>query len=265
MEYLLYLLGLGAAAYLLRPQKKAETAQELLDFRDISPDGIIELPDFKFRLVIEAEPANLSLRSLQEQAAAWLNLRSMLNSINIPHTYLVQTRYLNIKDYLQEYKRQSERMPEHIAAYAAELTDWLASEAADKNLRDRRHFIILKFDAAENSVAGGVRVENELVDRVLSGAGKIAGNRLPPDEMHRLARNELTEAVAVICGTLNGMEIPSYVLDRRGVLDMLYQTLNRDLAPFARLKDADAYNSFSLFPHSKTPDIVITGLEGRSP
>ena len=96
-DFLLLGAGIGAAYYLLRPQKTKETSQELLDITDVTEDGIIELPGFKFRTVIEVVPINMALRSFDEQAAIWIGFRNLLNSLSVACTFLVQTQYLNVR------------------------------------------------------------------------------------------------------------------------------------------------------------------------
>lgn len=257
MDWLLYLLAAGAVFLLLRPSKKKETAQDLLDLKEIYPDGLIELPDGKFRLVVEIEPVNLALRSFQEQTAVWAGLRSIVNSLNVPCTFLVQARHLNLRDYLDDYRRHAEGRPSHIKSYALSLADWLAKEAEGKHLRDRRFYAVLKMDAASAGVEGGIQTDSPVVNEAAKLLSNIGKSKLPADELRRLARDSLFEAAAVIVGSLGGLEIGARILDRREVLEMLYATLNRDLAPFASFTDADREGAFSLFPVSATPDIVL--------
>ncbi len=258
MQTLLLLIAAGAAIYLLWPRNKAETAQDLINFKEIHPDGIIELPEYRFRLVMEIEPVNLDLKSRDEQAAIWLGFRSIANSINIPHTYLVQTRYVNLKDYLDRYRRSGARFGENIGGYAARLADWLQSESEGKQQRSRRVYLIFKIDAASTGIESGIQTDNPLVNSAIRALGKIGQAKLPPDEMRRLAVDELYEAASIVQGILSGLEIRSYVLDKRGVIEMLYQTFNRDMASSYFLAEADRSEVFSLFARSKTPEIYKT-------
>ncbi|RJX17212.1 MAG: hypothetical protein C4575_13650 [Desulforudis sp.] len=261
MDVLLLIAAAGAAAYLLWPKNKAETAQDLISFREIHPDGIIELPDYRFRLVMEVEPVNLALKSAEEQAAIWIGLRSLANSLHLPHTWLVQTRYLDLKDYLDRYRKMGARYGEHIGGYVGRLADWLESESEGKQQRSRRVFLIIKVDAAAAGIESGIRTDNPLVNSAIRALGGVSRARLSPDDMRRLARDELYEAASVVRGVLAGLEIRSRVLGRAGALEMLYQTFNRDLAAVARVSDADQDEVFSLFVRSETPELAERSLE----
>lgn len=243
--------------FLLRPAQRKETAQDLLELKEVYPDGLVELPGGKFRLVVEIEPVNLALRSFQEQAAVWLGLRSMVNSLNVPCTFLVQTRHLDLRDYLDDYRRRAQDRPPHIRDYALSLSDWLAKEAEGKHLRDRRFYAVLKVDAASAGVEGGIRTDSPVVNEAARLLSNVGRSKLPADEMRRLARDSLFEAASVMVGSLCSLEIGARVLDRREVLEVLYATFNRDLAPFASFADADREGAFALFPVSATPDVIL--------
>lgn len=260
MDWLFYLVAAAAVVVLLRPAKKKETAQDLFELKEVHPDGLIELPGDKYRLVVEIEPVNLALRSRQEQAAVWIGLRAMLNSLNVPCTFLVQTRHLDLRDYLEDYRRKADECPPHIRSYARSLCDWLQKETEGKHLRDRRFYAILKLDAASTGIEGGVQTDNPALNELVNLLSKAGKTKLPSGELRKLARDTLFEAASVIAGSLGSFEIGARVLDRRQVLEMLYATLNRDLSPFASFTDADRSGAFSLFPVSNTPEVILKGL-----
>ncbi|MCL6557793.1 MAG: hypothetical protein K6U74_03135 [Firmicutes bacterium] len=256
-DFLLLAAGAGAAYYMLRPKKKVETTQELLEYVDISQDGIIELPGNKYRLVIEVEPVNMALRSLQEQAAIWLGFKNMVNSLNLPVTFLIQTRYLNLKDYLAWLKNINSDSPESIKAHLDEHIGYLQKKAEGKHLRDRRYFVILKIDAASLGVESGIQIDSPILD----AAAKLVPKKVKASgDVKRNASIELFEAASIIRSLLDAIEIRTAILDRKAVLDFLYQTFNRDMAPFARLEEANAQNMFSLFVASTTPERVLASI-----
>lgn len=264
MDTLLLIAAAGAAVYLLWPRSKAQTAQDLIFFREIHPDGVIELPGHQFRLVMEVEPVNLALKSAEEQAAIWLGLRSMANSLSIPHTWLVQTRHLDLKDYLARYRQAGAKHGERIGGYIDRLAGWLESESEGKRHRSRRVFLILKSDATVADAGGGLQTDNPLANSVIKALSGIGKAKLSSQDLRRLAKDELLEAASVVQGVLAGLEIRSLVLDRAGVLEMLYQTFNRDLAAVARLSDADQDEVFSLFARSETPELAERSFKSHA-
>ncbi len=255
LDWLLLAGGAGTAYYLLRPSKKVDNVQELLEYKDVSPEGVIELANYKYRLVLEIEPVNMVLRSFEEQSAIWMGFKNLINSITTPTTLLIQTRYLNLKNYLDELERFNSNRPKHIKNLAMDHIQHLTKKTEGKHLRDRRYFIILKLDGTTTGIESGVRIENQLIDAALKSLPKKTN--LSTKEIRKNAKDELLEAASFIANMLDAIEINVMQLNRKTVLEMIYQTFNRDLAPFARLEEADALGMFSLFVESKTPDIVL--------
>ncbi len=249
--------GAGLVYYLLRPRKKRETTQELLNFKSISDDGVIELPGDRYRAVIEVVPVNMGLRSFEEQAAIWAGFRNMLNSFVIPCTFLIQARYLNIGNYIEYIRAQSSGLPGMFSSYAEELSSWLNAKIEGKTLRDRRYFIILKTDAGM-IVEDGIRIESEIFDAALKAVSNAGKTKTSSKEVRIQAYDQLSEAKSMILGSLSGMDIAAFLLDKRDVLDMLYQTFNRDSAAFQEQEFGDIP---VLFPVSSTRDNVLSWLE----
>ncbi|MCL6561179.1 MAG: hypothetical protein K6U74_20805 [Firmicutes bacterium] len=251
-DILMLVGGAGAVYYLFKPRKQPKTTQELLDFKEIYPDGIIELPGGRYRLVIEVEPINMALRSLQEQAAIWLNFRNLVNAINLPCTFLVQTRYLDIKGYLNYVRESAEGQPEKIKNFGYHLAGWLEQKVEVKNLRDRRFYVILKIDPG-TGVESGIQIESPALNALVSS---FSGIKKTAAREKNTARDELNDAANVIRSFLEGMDIRSKRLNREEVLEVLYQTFNRDMAPFASFTDANRMEAFNLLPVSVTPELV---------
>jgi hypothetical protein len=258
-DILMLAAGAGGIYYLFRPTKKAETAQDLFDYKDITPEGVIELSGDKFRLVLEVEPINMALRSMAEQATIWLGFKNMANTLTIPTTFLLQTRYLNLKDYLERLRANNQNSPELIKKLAEKHIEYLQRETEGKNLRDRRYFIILKIDAASAGVESGIQIENPILDTVVKSIPKNRPKTSSP-ELRKNAVDDLTEAASIVRTSLEAIGIHSATLNKKAVLELLYQTFNRDMAPVAMLEDVQSQNMMSLFMESRTPEMVLDSL-----
>lgn len=246
--------GIGAAVFLLRPQKSKETSQELLDIVDVTDDGVIELPGFKFRAVIEVAPINMALQSFEEQAAIWAGFRNILNSLTVACTFLVQTRYLNITSYIEQIKSYSRTLPEEFTFYADNLSTMLMSKIEGKSLRDRKYYVVLKTDASGISEEN-IRIDSEIVDTIAKSTSEISKAKMSPDEIRSQAYDQLNEARNLIIGGFTGIGMLAEPLSKNEVLEMLYQTFNRDSASFFPQSFDDPP---VLYPKSQTPDNVIT-------
>lgn len=259
LKLLLITAGLIVGLVLLfKPPAKKETTQELLNYKEISEDGIIELEDSKFKLVIEVTPINMFLRSFEEQAAIWAGFREAVNSLTLPCTFLIQTRYVNIKEYLESLKQTARGLAGELKSYADDLTKHLNSLTEGKSLRDKRCFLILHAD--RKTVANtSIRVENELVDTLVksfSTLKNVKGTMTGSSEDIRLyAHKQLEEARDLIISALSGIGITAEPLGKKQVLEMLYQTFNRETASFIQ-QDFD--EPPLVLPVSSTPEKVLS-------
>lgn len=254
----------AAALYLFVNNKKGKavkaptTTQELIRYKEITPDGIVELENHQYRLVIEVEPLNMNLKSTGEQELIWLGFRDLINVLTIPVTCLVQTRFLDLKDYISDLHQLSTNAPTpQLQEYGYNHCNYLSEKTEN---RDRRHYIILKIDAlAVSSIDSGLKIENETLNALLTDLKSKRSSNISNDEIKSLAHQELENLAGVIQGCLNGMEIQNVRLNKQGVMDLIYSTFNRDLAPHARLSDASAQEIFSLTTRSLTPFMTVSG------
>ena len=202
----------------------------------------------------------MSLRSVQEQAAIWLGFRNMVNALDMPATFLIQTRYLNLRNYFDELQRYNANRPEKIKNLALEHIKSLGKKTEGKHLRDRRYFIIIKADPTSQSIEGGIQIENQFIDTLIKAIPRINKKNISPEVAKKAASDDLFEMASIAMNTLEAVEIRSMILNKKQVLEMMYQTLNRDLAPFTLLEDADSRGMFSLFTESQTPERFLSEL-----
>jgi len=122
-------------------------------------------------------------------------------------------------------------------------------------MRDRRFYVILKDDATD-TIESGIQIENQLINTLLKAIPNPQ-KQILATELHTLVKDELIESSSIVIGGLDAIGIKAIQLDKKSVLEMLYQTFNRDMAPYTRVEEADSMGMFSLFVDSVTPGIVL--------
>lgn len=265
MADLVFFMAVAAGLYLLffgfKKEKKKNSSQDLLNYKEIYNDGMIEQPGLKFRLVIEVEPINESLKSFKERQGLWLGFRNLVQTINIPYTLKIETRFLDLREYLTGIKECSDQKQPLLKEYGNELSRWLDKKSETKQNRDRRCYIILKIDSVSKGIESGVKTGNPMLNSVISSLSGLQKTSIPEGELRKMAMDELRVLSRVVRSALEGMDIVSRQLDKRDVLDMIYSTFNRDLAPYCHISDADREQMFSLFMTSTTPEIFLEGMD----
>lgn len=240
--------------------KKINTTQELFEFEDISKDGLVHLPGQKFRKVMEIYPVNMATKSGREQAGIWDAFRTMINSLTIPVTLLVQSTHLDNTDYIAKVRTSLEQQEVESPAlkrFGEVYIKHVYDLSENRSLQSKRYYIVAKIDVSSDTVDSGVDVDDNTiavaVNAMLRANGKTV--KITNEEAERLARSELDNIIVVMGSYLGQMGIRYKPLNKQEVVDMVYTTYNRDLASVIRTKEVDAMEAFSLFTRSMTPEM----------
>jgi len=106
-----------------------------------------------------------------------------------------------------------------------------------------------------------VKTGNPIINNAISSLSGLQRAGIPEKELRKMAVDELRVMGGVVSSTLEGMDIVSRQLNRQEVLDMIYSTFNRDLAPHFSIHDAEREELFSIFMTSDTPQIFLEGMD----
>ncbi len=237
--FLVIVCGLAIYFFYIKPSKtKAKKAiegkntQDLLYYDEIEADGLILLPNNKYRRMLEITPTNISIKSPAEQAATWEEYRNTIDNISVDWTQIVQTRIVRFKDYVEEQtKRNNELKTKHPALYEHLnlVLSQMISEYEEHERRERKYFIILKVDA-EDLLKGNDTLSSDNGIMSMFTKSVSSSKKYDDKELRNIAESELNNAIVMISNGLTRAGIGVKVLYKYGVLDYLNHTYNRDLA-----------------------------------
>lgn len=235
-----------------RSKRKTRSVQELLSQnKDVSLDGLVQERD-QFCMVIEVQPANLENASREENKAVWLNFLGLVNTIGIPFSFVMQSQLFEMKDYTSFYRNQPDKLnlPQKLKNSGSEVADYLEQSTEEDRIRHYKGYVILRYNAASTNQTG-VRTGNATVDGWLGRAVPAKNrDRMTAAEKAELAEQMLEEAAEMIYGFCEQVNMQYQRLDRAGVWNYTYQTLQRDLSPHARMLDALESGAFHPEKHS---------------
>lgn len=240
-------------------KKEPESSLDLLDYEEISDDGLVIMPGNRFRGVLAVEPINFALTSPREQAAIWSSYRAMLNSTNLPISIVIQSKELDIKDYLEELETgvSDIDIPE-LKRYGEALTKELKTRIEEQKITTKHYYIIVKFDANKSGVNDhGANADQNPISQVIETIQqKIAQRKSTQQADHeKIARQELENMVQVIMSQTSNMGLRTKPLNKIEIENFIYATYNKDIASHARLADMYNQGCFRLTPDSATPFI----------
>ena len=237
----------------------AWNVQDLLKYKEIKDDGIIQTHDGTYCVVLEVTPIPLKMKSQREKDSVWLVYLGFLNSIGLPTTLLVQSQYLDMSDYITDYQyagQENELLTDELRASCEDVAQHL-SIFSEKKTRDYKAYVIARFNPYEHDADGGVLgTGNATIDQVIS---KVRGNgstsKITKEEAEDLAINTLNEMASLLYQEFDAIGSPVYKLNKLGVYNMVHEFLNRDLSPIQRFNEAYEAGSFAQTKDSKTVEM----------
>lgn len=237
--------------------KEKETVQELFDYKTITDKGVCQLNDGTFTVSLEVSEINQRLNNNNENTAVWRKFRGLVNALSIRHTLLVQSQYLDLTDFVNNYEKESDEL-EFLTPQLRESKKEIIESYQDfseRKTKEVRCYIILRFNPYKEGIEKGLDTGNAMLNSLLDST-KSKTTKMTEDEAIDLANSILDEVADLAYQLLHGLGMKSTRLNRTGVLNMIYMTLNRDLTLVQRLQDIAKTEAFSEFKISETPFII---------
>lgn len=233
----------------LRRNKKVETVQDLLGKdSEVRADGLIhDKATSTFRYVIEVLPINLGTSSMSERAIQWTNFRGLVNTLGFPYTLLIQSQYLDMKDYSAWYKEKYENNPlltEELIKAAHDRYEYFMNMDEEQNTRDYKCYIVLHFSPLSDSIDSGVRTGLNVLDDFV-GQQFNSQKNMPAEELIDLSYQILEESKDHVFSYCEQAGMQYRLLDRAGVFQVNYQMLQKKLSIYSKVRDAVDARSFT--------------------
>jgi len=206
----------------------------------------------QYRLVVEVEPINLDHASVDENKTVWINFLSLINTISLPYKLITQSQLFEMKDYMDDYQQSIEELPEEYSLLKKSgemVSDYLMDSMNQQSIRNHHGYIIFEYNPMTSGA--NVQVGSSKLNGLLDKAAPRK-ERLSAEERSDLALQMLEEAEGMLYGFCEQVGMRYQRLDKAGVWNYTYQTLQRELAPQARMIDALHMDSFNRMKHSLT-------------
>ncbi|MBO6244448.1 MAG: hypothetical protein J6O41_07835, partial [Clostridia bacterium] len=247
--------------------------QKFMDFDDIVDNMIVRKGRTQYLMVIECKGINYDLLSEAEKQAVENGFTQFLNTLRFPIQLYVQTRSLNLKEIITEYK---------------DRVNLIASEISDLDIKIKRAKISGNYSNVERLEFEKRRKQNVLdygndvanyIERMSSNQNVLKQNTYvvvayytselggdistyTKDEIDNLCFSEIYTRTQTVLRSLGSAEVTGRILSSEELAELLYVAYNRDEYELLNLRNEfDAqYDNF----YSTAPDIMqkkIASLE----
>lgn len=215
-------------------QQTANTKASTVKYLDIWEirDNVVVLRNGTLRGVLLVSSVNFALKSEDEQSAVIQGYTQFLNSLNFTLQIVVQSRTLDIDDYLNRLREQVKAQTNELlrmqtldyVQYVKELVD-----LAD--IMSKRFYVVIPFDPGATKGQGFF----SKLKAVFSPTSVIKLKQQKFEEF----RGELQKRIDYVSDGLSSVGLKSVQLDTQGLIELYYNTYNPKVADNQKLQDVE--------------------------
>ena len=213
----------------LAGSKPTASTQKYLDIAEIR-DDVVVLKDGTLRSVLLISSINFALKSEEEQQAVISAYVSFLNSINFPLQIVIQSRKLNIDNYIERLKKsEKEQNNELLKAQIADYKNFISELVDLGDIMSKRFFVVVPHNPLTDKRKGFF----ERIKEVLIPAITIRLKK----ERFKEKKDALMMRVQQVMTGLQSMGVSAAVLDTQSLIELYYEIYNPDIRSSQKLKD----------------------------
>lgn len=236
-----------------------ESIYEFMEFDEIVDNMIIRKKGSQYIMVIQCNGVNYDLMSEQEKIAVEEGFVQFLNTLRFPIQLYIQSRTLNLRDIIEDYKQRvdslandidkvdvkiaqaqaknnralkeklefEKRRKINVLEYGIDITDYVEKLSSNKNILQQRTYVVVSYYTAE--MGGGL-------------------DKYSKDEIDNMCFSELYTRCQNIASALGTSGITSKILDSEELAELLYVAYNRDeseLLTFSKALDSQYDSLYS--------------------
>ena len=215
-----------------------ETTDKILDFDEIRDDMIIRKNRTQYVMVIQCKGINYDLLSEEEKEAVERGFVEFLNTIRFPIQLYVQTRSLNLRKTIEEYREKVGEIEDQIKALQKQKADYQRQgnqkqvDMTDFEIRRKQNVLEYGQDIA-NYIGRMSFNQNVLQQKtyvVVSYYKSELGNvgNYSKDEIINMVFTELYTRAQTLIRSLSSCQVAGRILDSEELTELLYIAYNRD-------------------------------------
>ena len=211
--------------------KAGPPTQQYLDIAEIKEDVVI-LKDGTLRAVMLVSSVNFALKSEEEQNAIVSAYVSFLNNINFSIQIVIQSRKMNIEEYLAKLQKiEKDHKNELLRLQISEYRQYVSELVKMGQIMNKRFFITVPYSPITDRKKGFF---------ARFGAVFAAAREIFLERKKFLRRkHELMKRVNLVATGLGGMGLKVAQLDTQGLIELYYNAYNPRVSENQELVDVE--------------------------
>ena len=198
----------------------AQSAQKFVPIKEIR-SGTVVLTDGSLRSVLLASSLNFALKSEDEQTAILMQFQNLLNTLEFPLQFFIESRELDIRPYIALLEEQlKEQTIDLIKTQTREYIEFIKGFTENVNIMSKSFFVVVPYTPAVIKTGSGV-----------AGVVDVLKRRGPEDAKQRLDafeenKSQLDQRVAVVTQGLSRAGIRAAQLGTEELVELYYKLFN---------------------------------------
>lgn len=212
-------------------RSNSSSTQKYLDIAEIR-DGAVVMKDGTLRGVLLVSSINFALKSEDEQNAVISSYVRFLNNIDFSLQIVIQSRELNIDNYLEYLKKKEKKqINKLLKAQTNDYIGYIKDLTSLGKIMNKRFYVVVPYNPLSDKRTGFF----SLLSQALRPATII---RLKDKTFHHY-EEMLDRRMASVVGGLESMGVATVRLDTQSLIELYYKIYNPETSKHEDLVDLD--------------------------
>jgi hypothetical protein len=216
------------------PKRSITPTQRYLDILELK-DDIVVLKDGTIRAILLVSSINFALKSEDEQGAVISSYTQFLNSLDFSIQIVIQSRRLNIDDYLDRLKKSEQNQrSELLRMQTREYREYISELIQIADLMSKRFYVVVPFMPHSDK-------PKRFFTRILETVSPTTVIHLKQQQF-LLYREQLLRRVDYVIDGLSACGLKAVMLDTQSLIELYYNTYNAESVGQQKFADLSKMN-----------------------
>jgi len=208
------------------------STQGYLDIDQVR-EGVVVLKDGSMRIVLHVSAANFELKSEIERDSIIYAYQNFLNSIDFPIQIIVQSRRLELDNYLDGLRgRVKEATNELLKMQTTEYIGFIERLIEVANIMDKKFYVVIP-----HYPSAGAKKVGAFSQMVAPSKGTVRISNFDEEKKY------LVQKVETVASGLQGVGLRAMQLNTQELIELYYNVYNPDQASVQKLIDISQLES----------------------
>jgi hypothetical protein len=207
-----------------------------LNFLEVAEirNGVIVLKEKQMRMILSVSSANFALKSTKEQDIIINTFQGVLNSLEEPVQILVQSRKIDLTNYIDRLKKlEEEQKNDLLKVKMQEYITYIQQMIQQINIMSKQFYVIVGYDP--------ILLKNDIFSKFMKSLNPARYYR-EDEEKFNTNRQTLVSRADQVAAKFRQLDLTVNVLKTDQLIALVYNSYNPDTLESIKLENIDTYD-----------------------